>query len=124
MNNLTIAGAIGRDAQTRTTQTGETVTGFSVAVNEGKDRTTWVDCSLWGDRGPKLAPYLLKGKRVTVSGRISARAHEGKAYLQLAVSQVTLQSSRDDNAPAGQQQGDGYAQQAASGGGLDDEIPF
>ena len=25
---------------------------------------------------------------------------------------------------AGQQQGDGYAQQAASGGGLDDEIPF
>ena len=126
MNNLTIAGAIGRDAQTRTTQTGETVTGFSVAVSNGKDRdATWFDCSLWGDRGPKLAPYLLKGKRVTVSGRISARAHEGKAYLQLAVSQVTLQSSRDDGASAGQPQGESYAQQAASGGGYpDDSIPF
>ena len=54
MNNLTIAGALGRDAETRTTQTGETVTGFSVAVSNGKDRdATWFDCSLWGDRGPK-----------------------------------------------------------------------
>lgn len=123
MNSIVIAGALGRDAQTRTTQGGESVTGFSVAVNNGKDQdATWFDCSMWGDRGTKLAQYLTKGKRVTVSGRVSARSHEGKAYLQVNVSNVTLMSPADSG-----ERSDGYATQAASGPahrGLDDEIPF
>lgn len=117
MNNLTIAGNIGKDATTRTTQGGESVTSFSVAVSEGRDKTTWFDCSIWGERGEKLAPYLRKGGRVTVSGRVTARAHDGKAYLGVTVSQVTLQSSRqDDERPA--------QSQTAPADTFADEIPF
>ena len=79
MKNLTIAGNIGKDAVTRTTQSGDSVTGWSVAVEErnGQDkRTLYFDCSLWGKRGQALAQYLTKGSRVAVTGDLSTREHE------------------------------------------------
>jgi single-strand DNA-binding protein len=51
MKNITIAGNIGKDAVTRNTQGGDSVTSWSVAVEErnGQDkRTIWFDVSLWG----------------------------------------------------------------------------
>lgn len=115
MNNITIAGNVGKDAEVRHTQSGDAVAGFSVAVSEGKDKTTWFNCSLWGDRAAKLAPFITKGAKITVSGAVSARSHDGKAYLEVRVSQVTFQSSRND------QQRDSYG---AGGHAIDDEIPF
>lgn len=116
MNNITIAGAVGRNAEVRHTQTGDPVAGFSVAVNEGKDRTTWFNCSLRGDRAIKLAPYITKGSKITVSGPVSARVHEGKAYLQVFVNQFTLQGGGERRE---------QAQQQAPADALDgDSIPF
>lgn len=93
MKSLTIAGNCGKDAVTRTTQSGDSVTGWSVAVEErnGQDkRTIWFDCTLWGKRGQSLAQYLTKGTRVAVSGELSTREHDGKTYLTLRADQVTL----------------------------------
>ena len=114
MKTITIAGNIGKDAETRRTQGGDAVTGWSLAVEErkGQDkRTLWFDCSLWGKRGEALAPYLTKGSRVAVSGDLSTREHDGKTYLTVKASEVTLmgggQERRDEpaapqrsNAPA------------------------
>ena len=91
MQILIIAGTIGRDAEIRHTQGGDAVAGFSVAVDNGKDKngnkrdTTWYDCSLWGKRGEGLGPYLTKGTRVTIKGRPSARTHDGKVFRMLCV---------------------------------------
>lgn len=111
MKSITIAGGITRDAATRTTQQGDKVTGFSVAVDEGfgqNKRTLYFDCSLWGARGEKLAQYLTKGSKVCVSGDFSTREHEGKTYLTIRAAEVTLLGGgkRDDadqspRAPAG-----------------------
>ena len=93
MKTITIAGNIGKDAQVYTTQGGEHLAGWSVAVEErnGKEkRTIWFDCSLWGKRGQSLAPYLTKGSRVAVSGDLSTREHNGKTYLTVRASEVTL----------------------------------
>ena len=93
MKSITIAGNIGKDAQTRTTQGGDKVTSWTVAVEErqGQDkRTIWFDCNLWGVRGEKLAEYLTKGGKVAVSGDLSTREHEGKTYLTVRADQVTL----------------------------------
>lgn len=93
MKSITIAGNIGRDAETRTTQGGDKVTGWSVAVEErqGQDkRTIWFDVAIWGKRGEALAPYLTKGSRVAVSGDLSTREHGGKTYLTIRADQVTL----------------------------------
>lgn len=130
MKNVTIAGNIGKDAETRTTQGGDQVTGWSVAVEErnGQDkRTIWFDCSLWGKRGQALAQYLTKGTRVAVSGDLSTREHNGKTYLTIRVSEVTLlgggEKREHANMPPGYE-GTAPADADRRRAALDDEIPF
>lgn len=127
MKNITIAGRIGKDAETRSTQGGDQVTGFTVAVDEGygdKKRTFWFDCSLWGKRGEKLAPYLTKGSNVTVSGELSDREYNGKTYYTIRANDLTLQGGRSEG---GQSPGDRQQEPSGYGGAgadLEDTIPF
>lgn len=129
MKTITIAGNIGKDAETRTTQGGDQVTGWSVAVEErnGQDkRTIWFDCSLWGKRGQALAQYLTKGSRVAVTGDLSTREHNGKTYLTVRASEVTLMGGgekRDHVAMPPGYEGTAPAE-ADRRRALDDEIPF
>ena len=130
MKTIVIAGNIGKDATTRTTQGGDKVTGFPVAVEEraGQEkRTVWFDCTIWGARGEKLAPYLTKGSKVSVAGELSTREHDGKTYLTLRADQVTLLGGGEQR----QQRNDDRGQQGKTSGygaggrpDLDDEIPF
>lgn len=135
MQILTIAGNVGKDAKLNRPQNGgDPVLNFSIAVDNGKDRdgnsrpATWFDCALWGKRAESLERYITKGTKLTVSGRPSARAHEGKAYLGITVSELTFQGSSqsDGERPARQSSGGGQSQQS---GGYDpnddpDSIPF
>ena len=135
MKAITIAGRIGKDAETRNTQQGDQVTGFTVAVDEGfgdKKRTIWFDVSYWGKRGAAVAPYLTKGGNVTVSGDLSTREYEGKTYLTIRANDLTLQGGRSDSAGSGQSRG-GSAQRPAAQGNVDsggtykdmeDAVPF
>lgn len=126
-----IAGNIGKDPELRTTNSGDKVLGFSVAVNNGKDKSgnerpaTWWDCSVWGKRAESLG-WLSKGMKLTLSGRPSARCYEGKAYMQLSVDQITPHGGGKPKDEAPQDQGSygepsGYG---AGGSAMDDEIPF
>lgn len=122
MKSLVIAGNIGKSAELRSTGNGEKVAGFSVAVDDGfgdKKRTLWFDVSIWGNRAEKLAPMLVKGGKVTVAGDLSTREHDGKTYLTLRASEVTLQSARQDRDDE-PRRNDPPAQRNA----IDDEIPF
>lgn len=134
MKTITIAGNIGRDAATRNTQGGDSVTSFPVAVEEraGQNkRTIWFDVSIWGKRGTALEQYLTKGTRVAVAGDLSTREHEGKTYLSVRADQVTLlgggqQRADESRGYQGGQSNTGTAYGARTGGApaLDDEIPF
>lgn len=129
MKNITIAGNVGKDAVVRTTQGGDNVTGWSVAVEErtGQDkRTIWFDVTLWGKRGSALAQYLTKGTRVAVAGELSTREHEGKTYLTVRADQVTLQGGgekRESDTPSDTGGGKADADRGR-GPSFDDEIPF
>jgi single-strand DNA-binding protein len=135
MKNITIAGRIGKSAETRQTQQGDQVTGFSVAVDEGfgdKKRTIWFDVSFWGKRGASVAQYLTKGAQVTVTGDLSTREHEGKTYLTVRANDLTLQGGKRDDSQSsdtGQSHGGGYGAPATGGAGgvngdIEDSIPF
>jgi single-strand DNA-binding protein len=95
MQSLTIAGNVGNVKDIKEVN-GDKVLNFSIAVDNGKDKNgekrdaTWFDCALWGKRAESLAPYISKGSKLVVSGRPSARAHEGKAYLGLTVNELTF----------------------------------
>lgn len=132
MKNITIAGNIGKDATVRTTQGGDKVTGWSVAIEErnGQEkRTLWFDCTLWGKRGDTLAQYLTKGTKVAVSGELSTREHEGKTYLTIRADQVTLlgggekrEERREE--PKAQSSGYGGGGRPSARSDMDEEIPF
>lgn len=122
MKTVSIAGRIGKSAETRRTQNGDPVTSFSVAVDDGygeRKSTMWFDCSLWGNRGNNLAQHLTKGTAVSLSGELGKREHEGKTYLTIRVNELTLQGGGKTDQPAQKQQSYGQAS-----GDLDDSIPF
>lgn len=131
MKSITIAGGITRDAVNRTTQDGDNVTSFSVAVSEGfgdKKRSLYFDCSMWGKRGSSLSQYLTKGSRVAVSGELSTREHDGKTYLTVRASEVTLLGGGEKrehvNMPPGYEGTAAAAADRGRGPSFEDEIPF
>ena len=122
MKAITIAGNIGKDAEIRSTQGGDKVTGWTVAVEDrtGKEKSTiWFDCTLWGKRGESLAQYLTKGSKVCVSGELSKREHDGKTYLTIRAEQVTLMGGK----PEGQRE-ERREEPPAQRDDMSDEIPF
>ena len=107
MNTFIAMGHLTADATTRKVKVkgaDTLVTDFTVAVNEGfgeTQRTEFVRCSIWRDRGAKLQQYLTKGRPVTVRGAISCQAwldKEGKPRAQLTLSNpaIELNGKRPD----------------------------
>lgn len=71
LNCHNFSGHVGKDAETRSLQNGTKVTNFSVASERGwgdRKKTTWVECSWFGDQGAKVAQYIRKGMKLTVTG--------------------------------------------------------
>lgn len=123
MKSITVAGGITRDAEIRQTGNGKSVTGFSVAVDDGwgdNKRTLYFDCGLWGQRGERLAQYLTKGTKVAVTGDFTTREHDGKTYLKINASDVTfLGGGQRDTGHSG-----APAPSGPPSGGMDDDLPF
>lgn len=125
MQTITVAGKLGRDAEVRSTQNGDSVCSFTVAVDQrnGRDKTTnWWRVSLWGKRGDALAQYLTKGSSVTVSGEFSLGEYEGKPQLNIRANEIALQGGKSEGGssePRQQSNANNFATDD-----LDDSIPF
>lgn len=133
MQVLIIAGNVGKDAVLRRTNSGDAVLGFSLAVDNGKDRdgnkrdSTWYDCSIWGKRAESLERHITKGTKLTLTGRPTAREHNGKAYLGISVNELTFMGGSSGGGDRGSGYGSGSGggdYQAPPAQGFDDEIPF
>jgi single-strand DNA-binding protein len=128
MEILIIAGTVGRDAELRRTGNGDAVLGFSVAVDQGKDKsgnkreTRWYDASIWGKRAESLQSYITKGTKLTLQGRPTAREHQGKVYMGIAVSELAFQGGSQRQQDDGQ--GGGYQEPQVGYDDLNDEVPF
>jgi len=99
MQLCTISGNIGSDAVTRQTQKGDKVTAFNVGVQQGwgdNKSTNWYRCNVWGDRGEKIAQYLLKGVKVFVTGELSIGSYEGKTQFEVRVNEVEWERRQAD----------------------------
>jgi len=105
MNNITVAGLLGKDCEIRSMPDGTPVASFSVADSQGKDKTTiWWNCQLFGKRAESLEKYLTKGQAVTVSGTVTEREWTDKEgnkrkSMDVRVNEVALQGGRPEAAP-------------------------
>lgn len=131
MQLLIISGTIGKDAELRKTGNGDPVLSWSLAVDNGKDKSgnrrdsTWYDCTLWGQRAEALERHITKGGKLTLQGRPSAREHNGKVYLGINVQELTFMGGGQERQakPQYDQSPQGHH---APAGGYDDssEVPF
>jgi single-strand DNA-binding protein len=113
LNNITIAGQLGKDAELRTLSSGDMVCSFSVADSQGRDKPTiWWNASLFGKRAESLSPYLMKGQAVTISGSVTEREWTDKdgqkrKSMDVRVNDLALQGGKKEGvapAPAGRRQ--------------------
>ena len=83
MIKLIVSGRVGQDAEVKNVGD-NTVCSFSVAHTEKvygatpSEKTIWVTCSIWGERGVKLAPHIVKGTFVVVEGSGSVNGYLNK----------------------------------------------
>lgn len=132
MKSITIAGNCTKDAELRTTQSGQTVAGFSVAVNgfeNGAKSTTFFDVSIWGKRGEAVCQFAKKGAKICVTGDLGTREYNGKTYLTVSGSDFTPMGGGSRSEDGGQRDygsslGGKHDHDAPSRNDLDDEIPF
>ena len=153
INRVMISGNLTRDAEIRSTQSGMAILGFGVAVNdrrknqqtgEWEDYPNFVDCTMFGTRGEKLQPYLTKGMKVAIEGKLRysswERDGQRRSKLEVIVDELEFMSSRNgNNANQGYDNGmtAGYAPQPApmaasvaapivdaSASVYDEDIPF
>lgn len=82
VNQVTIAGNLGRDVELRYTPTAKAVANLSVATNriykdsEGntKKDTQWHRVVVWGKTAENCKKFLAKGRSVYVQGRLQTRS--------------------------------------------------
>lgn len=135
MNNIVIAGQLGKDSELK--QVGQdNVLTFSVADSQGREKPAiWWNCQLWGKRAATLQQYLTKGQAVTVSGYVTQRAYTDKNGVEkvsqeVKVNDVALQGKREQTQQATAPRAAAPAQRPAApqGSGFDDfesdPIPF
>lgn len=105
MNNITVAGTLGRDCELKYLQNGDAIANFSIADSMGKDKgTIWWNCTLYGKRAESLSQYLTKGQAVTVSGSVTEREWTDKEgskrkNMDVRVNDIALQGGRRDAEP-------------------------
>jgi single-strand DNA-binding protein len=102
---------LGRDAEIRHLNSGDSVANLALATNvrKGKeDVTVWVEAALFGKRAEALAPYLLKGTQIMADLEgVHIETYQGKngptSKLVARVTDITLLGKKQDeqgSAPA------------------------
>lgn len=95
VNKVILIGHLGRDAETKFTPSGVSVTKFSVATSrrwkdqqtgEWKEETDWSNVVLW--RQENVGQYLTKGKQVYVEGRLQTRSYDDKDGKKVYATEV------------------------------------
>lgn len=133
MANFKDVCRIGKDAVTRFTQGGKSVTGFSAAFDTGwgdNKKTYWLDVSGWGERYEKVAHYLTKGIQVLIEGDIGTREHDGKTYLTLTLSDLKLIGGKQESGGSGGSRGGAPQRERTQRQGqnpvdeFEDDLPF
>lgn len=91
MSNTTVSlvGNITADPVLKFTNAGTAVLNFSVAVNEGENKTSFYDVTAWKGLAESAANTLTKGMRVVVVGMLSQSSWETKEGEKRNKVQVT-----------------------------------
>lgn len=137
MQKIVIVGNLTRDPELRTTQSGISVCGFTVAVNrrrasqdQGQPQADYFRVAAWRQLGENCAKYLAKGRKVAVTGSVSVstyQAQDGSTRAQLEVTADDVEFLTPKGETPAQQPNVPQAVRPPEGGYVevpDEELPF
>ncbi len=111
MQKVFLIGNLTKDPESRTTQNGINLCTFTVAVNRrhtaqaGQPEADYFRVTAWRQLGDICAKNLAKGRKVAVTGTVSASAYTtqdgtARANLEVQADDVEFITPKGENAPA------------------------
>lgn len=124
LNRVVVTGRLTADPQFRTTQSGVSVTTFTLAVNrsftnaQGKQDVDFINCVTFRKQAENVNNYLSKGSLAGVDGRIQSRSYENNEGKRVFITEVVADSvqflepkgNNNQNVSQGQQRGNNNQQ--------------
>ena len=134
MNKAILIGRLTRDPEVRYTQSGAAVCAFTLAVdrrfahkdaNNGQPTADFIPIVTWRKLAEICGNNLVKGRRISVDGRIQVRSYDAqdgsKRYVtEIVADEVEFLDSRSQTGTQSTAGGNGSSGQTIP----DEEIPF
>ena len=99
MNSICLMGRLTGDPELKTTQSGVSVTSFSVAVDRAyrsKDQerqTDFINCVAWRQTAEFISRYFHKGQRIALQGSLQSRKYTANDGSQRTVYEVVVDNA-------------------------------
>lgn len=124
MNTVNIIGRLTADVITNKTPNGKSVANFTLAVNDGQDRTYFVDCVAWERTADLIAQFLSKGSLLPVSGKLTTRSYEKDGHsvkrTEVLVERIDFVEKKQVDKPVAKEAEFEIIENVVS----DDDLPF
>ena len=147
INKVILTGNLTRDAELRYTQSGLALASVGLAVNDRvrnsstgdwEDYANFINCTMFGKRAESLQPYLTKGQKVAVDGKLRYSTWETdgqrRSKIEVIIDDIELLGSRqntDRNSSSSEQtrEKDAYSAPATpvvneDSSVFDEDVPF
>lgn len=126
MNAVSLIGRIGTDITLKTTQNGNRVCSFNLAVRKSADQTIWLRVVAWRGTAELAATHLTKGDLVGITGSIDSRTYEKDgekrtAFEIIANSLHFIGGKKNNNDEPASENGDDTFQNVDD---FEDDLPF
>lgn len=138
INNVVLCGRITAAPELKTTNNGQSVTAFTIAVErrfqtkDGQRATDFINCVAWRNSAEFISKYFAKGDPIAVTGEIQTRKYQDKNGNNRVAVEVVVESVRfvpsksngtnNENPPAAFSNAD--VGDFAEVGDIDDDLPF
>ena len=139
-NLVVLTGRLTADPELKTTQNGNSVTSFSIAVNRRFNRsaeeqqTDFINIVVWGQSAEFVSKYFKKGSMIGIEGRIQTRKYTDKngnsrTAFEVVANNVQFVESKRDSAPSDSEESASFSNAGANefadlGSVSDDDLPF
>ncbi len=98
LNVVVIMGRLTATPELRTTNTGLSVTSFSVAINrnfskDGNSQTDFIPCVAWRHNADFITKYFAKGQMIAIKGSLQQRSYQDKDGNNRTAYEVVVESA-------------------------------
>lgn len=134
INNVTLMGRLTAAPELRITQSGKSVTAFSIAVSRqyDKEKTDFIECVAWNKTAEFIERYFSKGDMIAVTGRIETDTYKDKdgnnrKSFKIIVNEVSFCGGKSENSANTAKQNNNFADVSDDFEEIvddDDDLPF